>query len=92
MNGRQLKRVEDLLRRGLDAAAAPGERDTAFTEALRIVADERAKVLAGEWVYCTVMRFRQCGVCGVKIKPAERVLNKKGSDSYVHNKCYEEQA
>lgn len=88
MTPRQLKRLEDLLRLGLDKSTSWQECDSAIEEALRMVVAARAGVDI-DWRAFTAMRYYyDCAICGEAIKPTTRAW--KNDDNYRHDKCHRE--
>lgn len=76
-----------LLRRGLDPASTPNERNIAFREALREVTVLRT-VDRAEWVKTPVMRFRKCVLCLGSILPLKPAYKRR--DEYAHAECVED--
>lgn len=84
---RLLKRLEDLLRLGLDLSSSTNERDIALNEALRVVITARTGTSTEEWRKSVVMHFAECSQCGENIPPAQRIYRR--GDEYMHSDCYE---
>jgi len=84
---RLLKRLEDLLRLGL-SSKEPGEKQSAFEEALRTVVKARELPDLKQWERAVVMSYKKCVLCGEDISPAQRAYRRE--TSYTHEKCWNE--
>lgn len=85
-----LKRIEDLLRRGLDQASSANEREVSLQEALRVVSYVRAgkSLDAGEWRRIIVMCYRSCSRCCEDIRPTTSAYVRAGE--YAHTECMDQ--
>lgn len=81
------KRIENLLRLGLDTSTTEAERRQALEEALSTITEARRIPDPAQWRRGVTMRFETCILCGDDIAPARHVFRRE--NQFTHEACWE---